>query len=122
MLVQPLRGVGARLDLTRQRCEDSPMKSTAVALAFATALVAVAAPAPAEARGGYVPTYYGGLALGYDPPTYYYLGPAYYGGYTPGTYYDGYPPGWYGYHYRRVVDPAFAYYGGSGFWHHRYRR
>jgi hypothetical protein len=100
--------------------QEDHMRKTAIVLASATALAAVAAPAPAEARGGYVPTYYGSYAPAYDAPTYYYLSP--YGGYTPATYYDGYPPGWSGYHYRRVVQPAFAYDGGPGFWHHRWHR
>jgi hypothetical protein len=54
--------------------------------------------------------YYGGYA-----PAYY--APAYYGGY-----YDGYGPAYYGYPYRRAIRPAFAFYGGPRFWHHRWHR
>jgi hypothetical protein len=83
------------------------MKRTAVVLASASALAlaAVAAPAPAEARfGPALATYYGGYAPTYDPPTYYYISP------------------YCGYHYPRIVRPAFAYYGGPGFWQHRWYR
>jgi hypothetical protein len=56
----------------------------------------------------------------YGYPGYYddYYAPAYYGGYYPWggyttTYYStSYAPAYYGYRYRRVVRPAFAYYGG----------
>jgi hypothetical protein len=61
--------------------------------------------------GGYAPAYYGG---GYDG---YYGGgyaPAYYGGY----YGDSYPV----VRYRRVIRPAYAYYGGPRFYGHRYYR
>lgn len=115
---------------------------------------AVAAPTPAEARwrGGFGPALAGGLIAGaifgglassayaYGPgydyygPGYGYYGgyaPAYYGGYEPypwggytTTYYSsGYAPA-YGYRYRRVVRPAFAYYGGlfprRHFYHHHW--
>lgn len=112
---------------------------------------AVAAPTPAEARwrGGFGPALAGGLLAGavigglassayaygpgygyYGYPGYYddYYAPAYYGGYYPWggytrTYYStSYAPAYYGYRYRRVVRPAFAYYGGPfprrHFWHH----
>ncbi|MDH2341008.1 MULTISPECIES: hypothetical protein [unclassified Bradyrhizobium] len=111
---------------------------------------AVAAPTPAEARwrGGFGPALAGGLLAGaligglassayaygpgygyYGYPGYYddYYAPAYYGGYYPWggytrTYYStSYAPAYYGYRYRRVVRPAFAYYGGPRhFYHHRW--
>ena len=109
---------------------------------------AITAPAPAEARGGFGPGLAGGLiagaliggiasnAYGYGPgyygggyaPSYYGGGyaPAYYdGGYAPayygGGYYGAYAPVYSGYRYRRVIRPAYAYYGGPryGGWHHR---
>lgn len=61
--------------------------------------------------GGYAPAYYGGYA------------PAYYGGYA--SYYDGgYAPVYSGYRYRRVIRPAYAYYGGPRYVvrHHRHYR
>jgi hypothetical protein len=60
--------------------------------------------------GGYAPVYYGG---GY--------GGGYYGGYSPGyaVAYDDYAPV-YTYRYRRVIRPAFAYYGGGPRFHHRW--
>ncbi len=55
--------------------------------------------------GGYGPDYYGG---GYAP--------AYYGGYAP-AYYGGYSSNYYAQPYyprvRRVIRPAYAYYGGG---------
>lgn len=61
--------------------------------------------------GGYAPTYYGGY--GYP-----------YGGYTTTYYSTGYAPAYYGYRYRRVIRPAYAYYGGPfprrHFHHHRW--
>jgi hypothetical protein len=126
------------------------MRKTALVLAAAGALgiSAVAAPTPAEAhwRGGFGPGLAGGLiagaligglatsAYGYGPGYGYYgYGPAYYGGYDPypwgsytTTYYStGYAPAYYGYRYRRVVRPAYAYYGGPfprPFYHHRWHR
>ncbi|MEK9278920.1 MULTISPECIES: hypothetical protein [unclassified Bradyrhizobium] len=98
---------------------------------------AVAAPTPAEAQWrGFAPAVAGGLVAGavigglassayaYGPGYGYYgyddgyYAPAYYGGYEPyawggytRTYYStGYAPAYYG--YRRVVRPAYAYYGG----------
>ena len=58
--------------------------------------------------GGYAPAYYG---YGYAP--------AYYGGYTSSYYAPAYYP-----RYRRVIRPAFAYYGGPRYhrWHHRGHR
>ena len=64
--------------------------------------------------GGYAPAYYGGY--GYNPyPS---------DGYTRTYYYSGYSPAYYGYRYRRVVQPAFAYYGGPypRRVHHRWHR
>jgi hypothetical protein len=58
--------------------------------------------------GGYAPAYYGGW--GYSPVVSY--APAYY---APA----------YGYRYRRVFRPAYAYYGGPyrhHGWHHRWHR
>ena len=103
-------------------------------------VTALASSSPAEARwrgGGWGPGIAGGLigaaviggiassAYAYGPgygyggyPGYgYYDGyaPAYYGGYAP-SYYGGYTttyaPAYYGPRYRRVIHPAFAYYGG----------
>lgn len=115
---------------------------------------ALAAPTPAEARwrGGFGPALAGGLIAGavfgglassayaYGPGYGYYGYPAYYGGYAPAYYggYAAYPwggytttyygmdyaPAYYGYRYRRVVRPAFAYYGAPfprrHFYHHRW--
>ncbi|MGY4486517.1 hypothetical protein ACVWWR_005708 [Bradyrhizobium sp. LM3.2] len=62
--------------------------------------------------GGYAPAYYGGYA------------PYRWGGYTTTYYGSGYAPAYYGYRYRRVVRPAYAYYGGPfprrHFYHHRW--
>jgi hypothetical protein len=122
-----------------------------LAAAAILGLTAVTAPSPAEARwrgGGFFPAVAGGLIAGavigglasnayaYGPGYGYYGGyaPAYYGGYG----YGGYAPAYYGGYYdepyvpvvryRRVVRPAFAYYGGPRFygpriyhrrhWHH----
>jgi hypothetical protein len=106
------------------------MRKTAIVLAAAGALgvSALAAPTPAEAhwRGGFGPALAGGLigaaivgglassayawGPGYGYPAYGYA-PAYYGGY-PGYYGSyAYAPAYYGYRYRRVVRPAYAYYG-----------
>jgi hypothetical protein len=52
--------------------------------------------------GGYAPAYYGGYAPAYS----YGYAPAYYGGYASSYYAPAY-----GYGYRRVVRPAYAYYG-----------
>lgn len=124
------------------------MRKAAIVLATAGAVgfSALAAPSPAEAhwRGGWGPALAGGLigaaivgglassayawGPGYGYPAYRYA-PAYYG--YPG-YYGSYayaPPAYYGYRYRRVVRPAYGYYGGPRFYagprhyrvHHRYR-
>lgn len=123
------------------------MRKTPLVLASAAALglATVAAPAPAEARwGGWGPGlaggliagavigglassayaygpygYYGGYAPAYYDPSYYGYGPAYYGGYT-----SYYAPAYYGPRYRRVIRPAFAYYGGPRVYirHHRWHR
>jgi hypothetical protein len=63
--------------------------------------------------GGYAPAYYGGYA------------PGYYGGYSTAYYGDDYAPAYYGYRYRRVIRPAYAYYGGPRYYgvrHHRWHR
>jgi hypothetical protein len=74
--------------------------------------------------------YYGGPGYGYyGGPGYGYYGgyaPAYYGGYAPAyysygyapAYYGGYRSGYYGPGYRRVIRPAYAYYGSR---YYRYR-
>jgi hypothetical protein len=108
------------------------MRKAALVLATAATLglTSVAAPTAAEARGfghhGFGPALAGGLIAGavigglassayaYGPG-YGYYAPAYYDGY-----YDDYAPV---YGYRRVVRPAFAFYGGPRFyggWHHRH--
>ena len=137
----------------RQSNGAKRMRKAALILATVATLgvAAVTGPAPAEARGGFGPGLAGGLiagaliggiasnAYGYGPgygyygsgyaPGYYGGGyaPAYYGGYSSG-YYDGYAPVYSGYRYRRVIRPAYAYYGGPryyggaryyGGWHHR---
>ena len=113
----------------------------ALAAAAVLGLTAVTAPSPAEAHwrgGGFFPAVAGGLIAGavigglasnayaYGPGYGYYGGyaPAYYGGYAP-AYYGGYysEPYYPVVRYRRVVRPAFAYYGGPRFYgprfHHR---
>jgi hypothetical protein len=74
-----------------------------------------------------------GPGYGYYGPGYGYYGgyaPAYYGGYD-GYYGDGYSPAYYGGYYggsypvvryRRVIRPAYAYYGGPRFYGPRYYR
>jgi hypothetical protein len=120
------------------------MRKAPLALAAAAVLgmTAVTAPSPAEAHwrgGGFFPAVAGGLIAGavigglasnayaYSP------GYGYYGGYAPAYYGGGYAPAYYGGYYdepyypvvryRRVVRPAFAYYGGPRFYgprfHHR---
>ncbi|MGY8632240.1 hypothetical protein RAD15_07065 [Bradyrhizobium sp. 14AA] len=115
--------------------------------ALGASAVAAPTPAEARWRGGFGPALAGGLIAGavigglassayaygpgygyYGDPGYYGGGyaPAYYGGYEPypwggytTTYYStGYAPAYYGYRYRRVVRPAYAYYGGP--YHHRW--
>jgi hypothetical protein len=114
-----------------------------LAVAAILGLTAITAPSPAEAHwrgrgGGFFPAVAGGLIAGavigglasnayaYGPGYGYYGGyaPAYYGGYAP-AYYGGYysEPYYPVVRYRRVVRPAFAYYGGPRFYgprfHHR---
>lgn len=119
----------------------------------ALGLGSIAAPSPAEAhwRGGWGPGIAGGLIAGAVigglassayawGPGYYDYGPGYYGaGYYGGPYAYDAPYRWgggytttyytapvsYGYRYRRVVRPAFAYYGGAypvvrHRWHHHH--
>jgi hypothetical protein len=120
------------------------MRKAPLALAAAAilGLTAVSAPSPAEAHwrgGGFFPAVAGGLIAGavigglasnayaYSPGYGYYGGyaPAYYGGYAP-AYYGGYydEPYYPVVRYRRVVRPAYAYYGGPRFYgprfHHRW--
>jgi hypothetical protein len=117
----------------------------ALAAAAVLGLTAVAAPSPAEARwrGGFFPAVAGGLIAGavigglasnayaYGPGYGYYGGygyePAYYGGYYGGGYAPAYYGGYYGdaypvVRYRRVVRPAYAYYGGPRFYGPGFRR
>lgn len=66
--------------------------------------------------GGYAPAYYGGYggygpSYGYAPA--YYGGYGGYGGYAP-AYYGGYAPAYYP-RVRRVIRPAYGYYGGPRF-------
>jgi hypothetical protein len=118
----------------------------ALAAAAVLGLTAVTAPSPAQAHwrgGGFFPAVAGGLiagaVIGGLASNAYAYGPGYgyYGGYYPG-YYGGYAPAYYGGYYdepyypvvryRRIVRPAFAYYGGPRFygprfyhrryWHH----
>jgi hypothetical protein len=123
----------------------------ALATAATIGFTALAAPSPAEARwrGGFGPGLAAGLigaaviggiassAYAYGPGYGYYdgyPGYGYYGGYAP-AYYDGYAPAYYGGYtssyyatayygprYRRVIRPAYAYYGGPRYhrWHRRH--
>lgn len=119
------------------------MRKAPLALAAAAVLgmTAVTAPSPAEAHwrgGGFFPAVAGGLIAGavigglasnayaYGPGYGYYGGyPGYYGGY-----YGGYSPAYYGGYYdepyypvvryRRVIRPAYAYYGGPRFYGPRF--
>ena len=116
------------------------MRKAALALATAATLglSSVATPTAAEARGfghyGFGPALAGGLIAGavigglassayaYGPGYGYGYAPAYYTPAYYGGYYDDYAPV---YRYRRVVRPAFAFYGGPRFyggWHHRHHR
>jgi hypothetical protein len=112
----------------------------ALAAAAVLGLTAVTAPSPAEAHwrgGGFFPAVAGGLIAGavigglasnayaYGPGYGYYGGGyPYYGGYAP-AYYGGYydEPYYPVVRYRRVIRPAYAYYGGPRFYgprfHHR---
>lgn len=123
------------------------MRKAPLALAAAAilGLTAVTAPSPAEAHwrgGGFFPAVAGGLIAGavigglasnayaYDPGYGYYGGyaPAYYGGYYGGGYAPAYYGGYYSepyypvVRYRRVIRPAYAYYGGPRFYGPRYYR
>jgi hypothetical protein len=66
--------------------------------------------APAYYGGGYGGGYYGGYA-----PSYYGYAPGYYGGYTSTYYAPAYYP-----RVRRVIRPAYAYYGGPRYYGARY--
>ncbi|MCK1637778.1 MULTISPECIES: hypothetical protein [unclassified Bradyrhizobium] len=97
----------------------------ALAAAAVLGLTAVTAPSPAEAHwrgGGFFPAVAGGLiagaVIGGLASSAYAYSPAYYGGYYP-AYYGGYYDEPYVpvVRYRRVVRPAFAYYGGPRFYH-----
>jgi hypothetical protein len=100
----------------------------ALAAAAVLGLTAVTAPSPAEAHwrgGGFFPAVAGGLiagaVIGGLASSAYAYSPAYYGGYYP-AYYGGYYDEPYVpvVRYRRVVRPAFAYYGGPRFYHHHH--
>jgi hypothetical protein len=71
---------------------------------------------------GYAPVYYRSYAPGYYGYAYDYDAPYNWGAYTTTTYYGDAAPAYYGYRYRRVVRPAFAYYGGPRWGHHRWYR
>ena len=109
-----------------------------LAAAATLGLATIAAPAPAQAwRGGFFPGVAGGLiagaVIGGIASSAYAYGPGYgyYDGYAPGYGYGGgYAPAYYGGYYgdsypvvryRRVIRPAYAYYGGpryyrGGYW------
>ncbi|MBR1145717.1 hypothetical protein [Bradyrhizobium sp. AUGA SZCCT0431] len=124
----------------------------ALAATLGLTAVAAPSPAEARWRGGgFFPAVAGGLLAGavigglasnayaYGPGYGYYGGypgyyggyyPRYYGGYAP-AYYGGYAPAYYGYYsepyvpvvrYRRVIRPAFAYYGGPRYYHRHWHR
>ena len=127
----------------------APLVLAAAAILGLTA-VAAPSPAEARWRGGgFFPAVAGGLIAGavigglasnayaYGPGYGYYggYGPRYYGGYAPayygGYYGGGYAPAYYGggyysepyvpvVRYRRVIRPAYAYYGGPRFYGPRY--
>jgi hypothetical protein len=125
------------------------MKTTVLALATAATIgvSALVAPSPAQAwRGGWGPGLAAGLigaaviggiaSSAYGPGYGYYGGPGYgdYGGYAPAYYNYGYSPAYYGRYrsgyyapvyyghgYRRVIRPAYAYYGPSYYRGYRYR-
>ena len=128
----------------------APLALAAAAVLGLTALAAPS-PAEAHWRGGgFFPGVAGGLLAGaviggiassayaYGPGYGYGYGPGYgyYGGYAPAYYGDGYYGGGYapayygGYYgdsypvvrYRRVIRPAYAYYGGPRFYGPRYYR
>jgi hypothetical protein len=108
-----------------------------LAAAATLGLATIAAPAPAQAwRGGFFPGVAGGLiaaaVIGGIASSAYAYGPGYgyYDGYAPGYGYGGgYAPAYYGGYYgdsypvvryRRVIRPAYAYYGGPRFYGPRY--
>ncbi len=131
----------------------APLALAAAAVLGLTAVTAPS-PAEARWRGGgFFPAVAGGLiagavigglasnayaygpGYGYYGPGYGYYGgyaPAYYGGYYGGGYAPAYYGGYGGYYgdpypvvrYRRVIRPAYAYYGGPRFYgprfHHRH--
>jgi hypothetical protein len=129
----------------------APLVLAAAAILGLTA-VAAPSPAEARywrGGGGFFPAVAGGLMAGaligglasnayaYGPGYGYYggYGPGYYGGYAPacygGYYGGGYAPAYYGggyygsypvVRYRRVIRPAYAYYGGPRFYGPRYHR
>jgi hypothetical protein len=137
-----------RLERTSRTGKGLAMKKAVLALvAVATiGFTSLAVPSQAEARwrgGGWGPGIAGGLigaavigglassAYAYGPGYGYYTGYPYgYGGYYDGyapVVYGGYTssyyaPAYYGPRYRRVIRPAYAYYGGPRYPRvHRYR-
>jgi len=129
--LQPVGGSG-------KTGKGAAMKRTVLALVAAATigLTSLAVPSQAEAHwrgGGWGPGLAGGLigaavigglassAYGYGSGYGYYGGYPGYGyyddGYAPVTYGSYYAPAYYGPRYRRVIRPAYAYYGGP-----RYRR
>jgi hypothetical protein len=122
----------------------------ALATAATIGVSALVAPSPAQAwrGGGWGPGLAAGLigaaviggiassAYAYGPGYGYYGGPGYgdYGGYAPAYYNYGYAPAYYGgyrsgyyapvyygHGYRRVIRPAYAYYGPRYYRGYRYR-
>jgi hypothetical protein len=128
----------------------APLVLAAAAILGLTAVTAPS-PAEAHWRGrGFFPAVAGGLiagaVIGGLASNAYAYGPGYYGGYRSG-YYGGYAPAYYGggyygggyapayygggyynepyypvVRYRRVIRPAYAYYGGPRFYGPRYYR
>jgi hypothetical protein len=119
--------------------KDTAMKKTVLALVAAATIgfTSLAAPSQAEAHwrgGGWGPGIAGGLVgaavIGGLASSAYAYGPGY-GGYPAYGYYDNgyapvyygtsyYAPAYYGPRYRRVIRPAYAYYGGPRY-HRIYR-
>ena len=78
---------------------------------------------PYRSNYGYAGTGFA-LGIGLGSPWFYRGYPGYYGyGYAPAYYGGYYAPAYYGPRYRRVVRPAFAFYGGPRFhrWGHHHR-
>ena len=102
---------------------------TAVAAAATIGVATVAAPTTADARWGWWGPALGAFAVGAIVGGA--LARPYYSGGYYGGYYGGYAPAYYGGYYddpypvvryRRVIRPAYAYYGGPRFYGPRYYR